>query len=307
MLPAVCFGPILAKGRTDVAEGIGSVIVNHGTRVLIETGDGKVLRCSVRGKRMRPVCGDLVEWETADADTGVVKRIVERRNALERADGRGGTAAVASALDRVLVVVAHEPKPDLVLADRYLVMCERAGIEAAILVNKIDAAPGGFAAQFAGYALAGYPVWQCSALAATGLAALREALAGRVTLLAGQSGAGKSSLLNALIPDLDVQVGLLSAASGEGRHTTTTTMRYELPGGGALVDSPGVREFWLPEMPAPELIRGFREIARAGERCRFRDCAHASEPDCAVRGAVERGEIAPRRYQCYRALLRALC
>jgi ribosome biogenesis GTPase len=99
---------------------------------------------------------------------------------------------------------------------------------------------------------------------------------------------------------------LLSVASGEGRHTTSASTRYRLPGGGALVDSPGVREFWLPEMPANELMRGFREIAQASDTCRFRDCIHVNEPDCAVRDAVVSGGISKRRYDTYRALLRAL-
>ena len=284
----------------------GSVVVNYGARVLVETEDGAMVRCAVRGRRMRPVCGDVVEWQDADSDTGVVTGIVERERVLERADGRGGSAAIASHLDRVLVVVAPEPAPEPVLVDRYLVMCERGGIEAALLLNKADRADDGFRDRFDEYAGAGYPVWTVSALERVGLDALRAELEGRTTLLVGQSGVGKSSLLNALVPDLDLQTTVLSVGSNEGRHTTTATTRYRLPGGGALVDSPGVREFWLPEMPARALIDGFREIARTGAACRFRDCVHADEPGCAVTEAVAGGALSKRRYDSYRQLLRTI-
>lgn len=289
-----------------MAQGSGSVVVNYGARVLIETEAGALLRCSVRGRRLRPVCGDLVRWEQADADTGVVTEIVARTRVLERADGRGGAAAIASHLDRVVVVVAPEPEPEPVLVDRYFVMVERGGIEGALLLNKADCADRDFRARFDEYAAAGYPVWVTSARDGIGLDALRGELEGRTTLLVGQSGVGKSSLLNALIPDLELQTGLLSDGSGEGRHTTTATTRYRLPGGGALVDSPGVREFWLPEMSASALIGGFREISLAGVACRFRDCVHADEPGCAVTAAVERGEISKRRYNSYRQLHRTI-
>ena len=287
-------------------QGNGSVVVNYGARVLVETEAGTMLRCAVRGRRMRPVCGDVVEWQYADSDTGVVTAIVERARVLERADGRGGSAAIASHLDRVLVVVAPEPAPEPVLIDRYLVMCERGGIDAALLLNKTDRADDAFRDRFDEFSAAGYPVWTASALARTGLDALGPEREGRTTLLVGQSGVGKSSLLNALVPDLDLQTTVLSAGSNEGRHTTTATTRYQLPRGGALVDSPGVREFWLPEMPAHDLIGGFREIARTGAGCRFRDCVHAEEPGCAVVAAVESGAISTRRYRSYRQLLRTV-
>lgn len=284
----------------------GSVVVNYGPRVLVEADDGSLVRCAVRGRRLRPVCGDLVEWTRIDDEGGVVERIVERTRVLERADGRGGATPIASHLDRVLVVVAPVPEPEPVLIDRYLVMVERGGIDGAILVNKCDLADDAFAARFDGFRLAGYPVRMVSARERIGLDGLRAELDGRTTMLVGQSGVGKSSLLNALIPDLALQTSVLTAGSGEGRHTTTATTRYRLPAGGALVDSPGVREFWLPEMPAPQLIGGFREIARVGVDCRFRDCVHADEPGCAVVAAVARGDIDERRYRSYRQLLRTV-
>lgn len=285
--------------------GTGSVIVNHGSRALVETPSAGKLLCSLRGKRLRAVCGDVVEWSLVDADSGVIERILPRRNALERADGRHRTTVLAANLDRVLVVTAPEPDLDPVLIDRYLVMIERGGIEAGILFNKSDLMTPAHEHCLAEFADLGYPLRYTSAKTGAGVEALRASLTGRTTMLVGQSGVGKSSLLNALVPNLDLQTRELSVASGEGRHTTTTSTRYLLEDG-VLIDSPGVREYWLPEMPAPELIRGFREIARAGEKCRFRDCIHSDEPDCAVRTAVEDGAITERRYGSYRALLRAL-
>lgn len=286
--------------------GSGTVVVNYGDRALVETDQGELLRCSVRGKRLRAVCGDVVDWEIADADSGVITRIAERRHVLERSDGRGGTTPIASGLDRVLIVAAAEPEPDLVLLDRYLVMTELGGMQAAILLNKADLAPDGFLERFDEFRLAGYPVWSCSAVSGEGLGALRTELTGAVTILVGQSGVGKSSLLNALIPDLAIQTGVLSAGSGEGRHTTTTTKRYRIPGGGALVDSPGVREFWLPKMPTSDLVSGFREISAASIHCRFRNCIHGNEPDCAVHDAVNQGHIPKRRFDSYQQLSRTV-
>lgn len=281
--------------------GHGSVVVNFGAQALVDIGQDALLRCTFRGKRLRAVCGDVVRWERVDGNSGVISGIERRERPLERSDGRGGRQAVASGLDRVLVVVAPEPGPDLVLIDRYLAMAELAGLDAAILVNKQDLADADFPARFDEFAAAGYPVLSCSARSGAGLDALREALRGKVTLLVGQSGVGKSSLLNALVPDLALQTGRLSTGTGEGRHTTTATTRYLLPDGGALVDSPGVREFWLPKLPVTELAAGFREIARLAPECRFRDCAHAEEPGCAVRDAVAR-----RRYDSFRQLARTL-
>lgn len=286
--------------------GTGSVIVNYGSRALVEIAPARNLLCSVRGKRLRTVCGDRVEWRRVDTDSGVIERILPRRNALERADGRHRTSVLAANLDRVIVVTAPEPPLDPVLIDRYLVMIERAGIEAGLLLNKSDVMSPAHESVLAEFADLGYPVWLVSALTGAGLDALRAALVGRTTMLVGQSGVGKSSLLNALVPDLGLQTRALSLASGEGRHTTTTSSRYRLASGDSLVDSPGVREYWLPEMPAAELMRGFREIARAGETCRFRDCMHVNEPDCAVRAAVDDRKISARRYASYRALLRAV-
>ncbi len=286
--------------------GSGTVVVNFGDRALVETDHGDLLRCSVRGKRLRAVCGDVVDWDTADADSGVITRIAERHHVLERSDGRGGTTPIASGLDRVLIVAAAEPEPDLVLLDRYLVMTELGGMQAAILLNKADLAPEGFLERFDEFRLAGYPVWSCSAVAGDGIDTLRTELTGAVTILVGQSGVGKSSLLNALIPDLAIQTGVLSVGSGEGRHTTTTTKRYRIPGGGALVDSPGVREFWLPKMSASDLVSGFREISAASIHCRFRNCIHGNEPDCAVRDAVSQGHIPKRRFDSYQQLSRTV-
>lgn len=286
--------------------GEATVVVNFGTQALLDTGADGYLRCTVRGKRLRAVCGDVVHWQRVDGHHGVIERIVRRERALERSDGRGGAQPVASGLDQVLVVVAPEPPPDAVLVDRYLVMVERAGLGAAIVANKTDLDESSVEEQFSEFIQAGYPLHTCSARSGAGLDELRDKVAGKVTLLVGQSGVGKSSLLNALVPDLELQTGELSAATGEGRHTTTATTRYRLPGGGALVDSPGVREFWLPHMPRQELAAGFREIHLLAPECRFRDCAHIKEPDCAVLAAVATGQVSERRYASYRQLARTI-
>jgi ribosome biogenesis GTPase len=201
-------------------------------------------------------------------------------------------------------VCAPEPEPDPYIIDRYLAAAEVMDVAAAIVCNKADlpeSIPAGLLQEFA---TLGYPVLLASAAAGSGLEALRACLAGHCSILVGQSGVGKSSLLNALVPDVELATAGISRATGEGRHRTTATTLHALPGGGELLDSPGVRDF-APALDDPRLAaHGFREIVAAADHCRFANCRHMKEPGCAVKAAVESGAIAPRRYESYRRLLR---
>jgi ribosome biogenesis GTPase len=184
-------------------------------------------------------------------------------------------------------------------------------------MNKMDLADGDGSAEggalrealdelVADYAELGLQTFSTSATDGRGIEALRAALAGTTSIVVGPSGVGKSSLVKRLVPDLDLRIGEISRASGEGKHTTTRTTLFDLPGGGSLLDSPGVRDFYLWPMPLRELARGFVEFRALAPRCRFSDCTHRMEPQCAVRAAVEDGTLLTRRYEAYLGLTRIM-
>lgn len=230
--------------------------------------------------------------------------VLPRRAALFRCNVRGGSEPVLANLTRLLVVIAPVPQPDLFIADRYLAAAESAGIAASVVLNKADLGiDAALREQLRAYARAGHACISVSASTGEGMQAFGQARATDITALVGQSGVGKSSLVRRLIPGADIEIGELMRAA-EGRHTTTVSRLFALPAGGQLVDSPGVRDF----APAVEHLDprhlGFVEVARLAGRCRFLDCRHFREPDCAVRAAVEAGEIHPRRYESYRRLRR---
>jgi ribosome biogenesis GTPase len=230
--------------------------------------------------------------------------VLPRRTALYRSNSRGGVEAVLANLTRLLVVVAPLPPTDPFVADRYLAAAESAGISAMPVLNKaelgIDAT---LQSQLDVYLAVGYPCLTVSAANGDGIDALLSACAGHIAALVGQSGVGKSSLVRRLAPDADVEIGGL-VRDEEGRHTTTVSRLYELAGGGRLIDSPGVRDFAPAVAHLDPRNLGFVEVARLAPGCRFLDCRHMREPQCAVRQAVESGQMDARRYESYRRLRR---
>jgi ribosome biogenesis GTPase len=212
---------------------------------------------------------------------------------------------VAANIDRMWIVVAAVPEPDFLLVDQILAVCEHRHIDAALLLNKTDLVPGREAIEQAleDYRCAGYRVIRLSVRTGSGLAELRQALRDRASMLAGQSGVGKSSLTNALLPERSLRVNELSQKSGLGRHTTTTATLYHLPEGGHLIDSPGVNVFGLAEMSVRDMAYGYREFRHLLEHCQFNDCRHLDDKGCAIREAVEQGRISAGRYGRYRRLL----
>jgi ribosome biogenesis GTPase len=260
------------------------------------------------GRRLKAVCGDRVAWSRpADDSDGLVTRIEERDSELTRPSRRGSTEVLAANLTQVVVVAAPRPDPDPFLVDRYLAAAEMMGVSACVAYNKIDLDPDCAAMDLQEFSAVGYPVISVSAKTSRGLERLREILLDQTSILVGHSGVGKSSLLNALIPGVDAATAALSEASGEGRHTTTASALHRLPSGGdELIDSPGVRDYAPAVMPKREVARGFREILGREHLCKFSDCLHIDEPNCAVKAAVDRGEIAVRRYESYRRLVRLM-
>lgn len=258
------------------------------------------------GRRgLRLVCGDRVRWcRSEDRGDVAVVEVLPRDTELTRPDSRGRVEVLAANIDQVVVICAPEPAPDPFIIDRYLAAAEVMGAAALVACNKTDL-PGADALDVLDeFGAVGYSVLRVSALTETGLDALSAALAGHSSILVGQSGVGKSSLLNALLPGIEAATAAISSATGEGRHRTTATSLHALACGGSLLDSPGVRDY-APALGDPRLAAsGFREIVAAAERCRFGNCRHMREPGCAVKDGVEDGTISARRYESYRRLLR---
>jgi ribosome biogenesis GTPase len=290
--------------RPGGSTGTSLVVSAYGRRLLLQDDEGSRFPAFVGRRGLRVVCGDRVRWQSEHGDEAVVVEVLPRTSELARPDNRGRVEVLAANLDRIVVVCAPEPACDWYVTDRYLAAAESIGASAAVVFNKADLLTGSEPGELEDYRRAGYPVLYTSVVTGAGLAGLAALLAGHTSVLVGQSGVGKSSLINALVPGLELTIATVSDATGEGRHTTTATVLHPLPGGGALVDSPGVRDF-APALDDPRNVaRGFREIARLAGDCRFADCLHLREPNCAVKTAVEDGRIDARRYESYRRLLR---
>lgn len=281
------------------------VVAAFGRHVLVRDADGAVRDARPRGRRLELVCGDRVRCEHDPRhDATLVVEVLPRVGALYRSNSRGLAEPVVANVSRLVAVVAPEPAPDLFVVDRYLAAAASAGIGAIVLLNKADlAGRDALRAALAPYAAAGYPLLECRRDLPETLAALATALRGQTGVLVGQSGVGKSSLVAGLVPDAQIATNSLDR-DREGRHTTTASRLYDLPGGGALIDSPGVRDF----APAVDVLEprslGFVEIDRLAPGCRFLDCRHMREPGCAVIAAAESGGLDPRRYESYRRLRR---
>lgn len=282
---------------------IGAVIESYGRQVVVDLPGVGPQACKLRGRRLDIVAGDSVRVE-AQPGTGewtVVER-QPRRNVLKRSDSRGLEESIAANLDQLGVVVAPRPACDPYIVDRYLAGAALAGITPLVIANKADLAPSTDLDFLAPLRAMGISVVPVSARSGENLDAMIEALRGRRTMLAGQSGVGKSSLLNALAGDAVRATGRLSERSEEGRHTTVSSAIVRLPWG-ELADSPGVRDYAPPVMPLVDVQRGYPEILARAHQCRFQDCLHLREPQCAVQGAVARGEVDARRYESYRRLV----
>lgn len=296
---------------TNVHRQHGVVLQGTGGVWQVRTEDGETRPASMRG-RLKKQSDDAVKLAVGDevvveqderAMAWAIAEILPRRSRLARRmpGGGHGERIVAANIDQVIVVfAAANPEPHPRMLDRFLVIAEANDLRARVIINKMDLGEADAVRErFADYVRAGYALHLASVKSRDGLDELHAALAGRTSALSGPSGAGKSSLMNALYPGLNLRVGEISASVNKGRHTTVGAVLHPLPGGGAVVDTPGLREVGMWGLEATELDGCFPELRAYRELCRFRDCVHAAEPGCEVREAVERGVVSVARYESY--------
>lgn len=282
------------------------VVTTFGRRVEVRLQSGRQVAARVKGRQLQAVCGDLgiAEPIVNEADW-LLTEILPRTNELTRPDSRGRKEVLAANVSLLVVVAADPPKPDWFIVDRYLSAAELMGVKAAVVFNKVDLTPDAAAVDsiLGEYERIGYPVLRCSAKNRQGLEPLAALLKDEVAILVGQSGVGKSSIINKITDDSMLRIGAVSGKTGEGRHTTVNSAMLQLPGGGAVIDSPGVRDYAPAIAESDQLVYGFREIAESGRACRYANCRHLREPKCAVKSAVESSQISARRYESYKRLV----
>jgi ribosome biogenesis GTPase len=282
------------------------VIAAYGRHLLLRDAEGREIKARPFGRRLSVVCGDEVRCETDPKHDEVhVVEVLKRRTALYRSNVRAGSEPIVANLTRLFIVLAPRPEPDLFVVDRYISAAASASINALLIVNKAELGISDeLRAELSAYGRAGYESIECSVKAGLAIDRLLQSCAGETAALVGQSGVGKSSLVGKLVPNAEVETGELMRGDEEGRHTTTASRLFDLPGGGHLIDSPGVRDF-APALDCLEpTTLGFMEVARLAPKCRFDDCKHMREPGCAVSAAALSGELHARRYESYRRMRR---
>lgn len=289
----------------------GTVITRYSIHADVKNAQGEIFKCNLRRTLANVVVGDRVIWrkgnEQLQGISGVIEAIQPRKNEISRPDYYDGIKVIAANIDRIIIVSSVLPSLSLNIIDRYLVVCENAGIEPIIVVNKVDMLNTGemdkLYAQLAIYREIGYQTLMVSVKSGFNLDQFLDLLTNGTSILVGQSGVGKSSLINAILPHETAQVGEISQTSGLGQHTTTASRLYDLPQEGKLIDSPGIREFGLWHLEPEQITKGYREFQSVLGTCKFRDCKHQQDPGCALREAVEQGKINPLRFENYHRLM----
>ncbi len=282
------------------------VIATYSRRMRLRLPDGSEVDARIKGKRLRPVCGDRVTATTIEGESDwLITAIGPRDNELTRPTTRGKVEVLAANIDYLVAVAAAEPRADWFIIDRYLCAAELMEIPAAVAYNKtdLDGDAAAIRSELDNYAGIGYDTASCSAETGAGIGDVQRLLEHRCAIIVGQSGVGKSSIINRLRGESLQKTSAVSEKTGEGRHTTVNSVMIPLPGGGAVIDSPGVRDY-APAMQSSRMDAvGFREIVKFAVDCRFANCRHLREPGCAVKDAIENGTMTRRRYESYKRIV----
>lgn len=296
----------------------GLVIKNTGSWYVVKIDDGSIVNCKIKGnfrlkgiRTTNPVAvGDMVEVAVKD-DASYIIGIEPRRNYIIRKASNLSKESqiLASNIDQALLIVTlKEPVTNTTFIDRFLATAEAYNVPVVIVINKVDLLSDAddhdyLEAVKSLYEIIGYKVIKMNALAGDGLEELQQALAGKVTLLSGNSGVGKSSIINLVLPGLNLKTGNVSESHHTGMHTTTFSEMFDLPGGGSVIDTPGVKGFGTIDFDKAEVAHYFKEIFKISANCNYNNCTHTHEPGCAVRDAVENHYISESRYQSYLSIL----
>jgi ribosome biogenesis GTPase / thiamine phosphate phosphatase len=285
----------------------GRIITRYGQHADVETDDQAIIRCNIRRNVKSIVCGDSVVWRPYKVNNedfqGVIEAVEPRTSEFVRPDFYDGLKPVAANIDQILIVSALLPDLTPSIIDRYLVAVEQLNIKPVLMINKMDLLDDSNKSlvdeTVSLYQSIGYDVVTLSAQEEVGIEQVKELIAGHISVFVGQSGVGKSSLVNAILPDVNIDTKIVSSNSRLGQHTTTASRLYRLENGGAVIDSPGIREFAMWHLTNEEILAGFVEFSDFITQCKFRDCRHKNDPGCALKQAVKDGKVTDVRYQSY--------
>lgn len=285
------------NNHADLADGL--VITRFSRHVEIEDNQGKRIRCSIRPNLETLVAGDRIIWQTEGDNQGVVVSLYPRASILARPTSAGLKKPVAANITQMIVVIAPKPEISWPLLDSYLIMAETLRLHTIILLNKTDLPCEELKGKLlADYRLLNYPIIMISNTIPSSIEQLKIALDHQISVFVGQSGVGKSSIISAILPhEENIATNEISVGTELGRHTTSNSRYYHLPSGGALIDSPGVREFNLWHIDANQIAQGYIEFKPYLSLCKFRNCTHTDTPFCAIIDAVNNGKISRNRYE----------
>ena len=296
----------------DALEGV--VISRFGQHADVENAAGEIFRCNLRRSISSLVCGDKVIWrlgkESEHSISGVIEAVHERKTVLSRPDVYDGVKPIAANIDQIFIISSVLPAFNSDIIDRYLVASKQTGITPIIVLNKIDLLDQENQSLIEEslniYRDIGYQVLYASSASQDGMVELTAQLKDKTSIFVGQSGVGKSTLVNSLMPELELHTKQVSENSGLGQHTTTVATLYHFADGGNLIDSPGIREFGLWHLTPEQVSNGFVEFEDYLGTCKFRDCKHKSDPGCALVAAVEQGQIHPQRLASFQRILASI-